>query len=306
MGNIREKSNRYESSDENSGEPKMSLTIQQASELLRPFQDMKARFPFRLGTTSYIYPGEILPNVELLSEILDEVQILLFEGRSHSNLPDAPAAERLRTLAEQKNIRYSVHLPLDVYPGHLDESFRKNSVRVIERIYRVGCSFNCETFVFHYANRNPEGKPFQDLSKWRDQLRKSSEELLLMGIPATALCVENLGYPYSWVTDLIHNYGLSKCIDIGHLRVNSHPVNTHLRRHIAQTKIIHLHGLKKGVDHNGLSRTDCVSVRKLFRKINEFAYRGSVILEVFQLDHLIESLQTFRSCWNRWEKEKLS
>ncbi len=283
-----------------------AAAIQQACELLKPFRDLKGRFPFRLGTTSYIYPAEILPNVELLGDFLDEIQILLFEARSYSNLPDSFTIQRLKHLAEEKKIRYSVHLPLDAYPGHQDESVRKESIRVIERIYQIGVSFDCETFVFHYANRNPEGEPCHDLKKWRDQLRKSTEELLSMGVVPASLCVENLCYPYSWIADLVEIYGLSKCIDIGHLRVNSHPVSTHLRRHMAKTKIIHLHGLKKGVDHHGLSRGDCVSIRKLFRKMEEFAYRDTLILEVFQLDHLIESLQTFRSCWKRWERDKSS
>jgi len=282
----------------------MKPTPEQMRDLLAAFAPMKGQFPFRLGTTSYIYPGEILPNVELLADCIDEIQLLLFEGHSYSNIPNRETIERLNEIASEKQITYSIHLPLDIYPGHEEESVRKESVRTIESIYRVGRELNCETFVFHYANRNPNGRSFRSLRTWRERLCRSTEELIALGISSQHLCVENLSYPFSWVSDLVDQYRLSKCIDIGHLRVHSFPVQSHLKNHLPDSKIVHLHGLKNGVDHKGLSHRDGRSIRQLFRKIEEFQYRGSVILEVFQLTHLLESLQTFQHYWKRWQKEK--
>ena len=273
----------------------MSISMDSARKFLEPYKVMKGAFPYRLGTTSYIYPGEILPNVELLSDVVDEIQLLLFEGQTHGNIPDPFTIERLNALAATKSVNYSIHLPLDVYPGHEDEEIRTESVRTIARIYLIGRALGSSCFVFHYTSRNPEGRPFGDLEKWRAQSRKSTVELLALGIEPKHLCVENLSYPYSWVQDLVEEYGLSKCIDIGHLRVNSYPVSTHLRRHLAGTRIVHLHGLNKGVDHSGLSRTDSRSIRLLLQRMEEISYRDAVILEVFQLDHLIQSLRTFRT-----------
>lgn len=283
----------------------MKVSVEQARLSLKPFEKLKGSFPFRLGTTSYIYPGEIVPNVELLGDFLDEIQLLLFEGNTYSNIPDAPTIRYLNQLSEQKNITYSVHLPLDAYPGHENESVRKDSVAMILRIYEVGIALHCKHFVFHYASRNPEGAPFKDLQKWRDQLCKSTEELLHSGIEPPSLCVENLAYPFSWVADLVDQYGLSKCIDIGHLRVNHFPVKSHINKYLGETKIIHLHGLKKGVDHNGLSPKDRRSMRQLVEKMDEIKYRETLILEVFQLDHLLESLKTFERFWRKWETQKL-
>ncbi|MCI0603246.1 sugar phosphate isomerase/epimerase [bacterium] len=283
----------------------MKVSLEQARSLLKSFAGMKGSFPFRLGTTSYIYPGEIVPNVELLGDFLDEIQLLLFEGNTISNIPDASTIRYLNELAESKNITYSVHLPLDAYPGHENESFRRDSVAMIQRIYEVGVRLRCKHFVFHYASRNPEGTPFKDLQKWRDQLCKSTEELLESGIVPQSLCVENLAYPFSWVADLVDRYGLAKCIDIGHLRVNHFPVKNHLNKHLRETKIIHLHGLKKGIDHNGLSPKDRRSTHQLMEKMDEIKYSETLILEVFQLDHLLESLKTFKRFWNKWETQKL-
>ena len=48
------------------------LSMDQVRTKLEPLAAWKGKFPFRLGTTSYIYPGELIPNVELLSEVFDE------------------------------------------------------------------------------------------------------------------------------------------------------------------------------------------------------------------------------------------
>ncbi|MCI0605569.1 sugar phosphate isomerase/epimerase [bacterium] len=283
----------------------MKASIQEARKLLSAFHGMKGSFPFRLGTTSYIYQGEIVPNVELLGDFLDEVQLLLFEGENHSNIRDHSTILQLNQLAEQKNISYSIHLPLDAYPGHEDETIRRNSVAMIRHIYEVGIELQCRRFIFHYASRNPDGKPFNDLRNWRDQLCKSTEELLASGIDPQLLCVENLSYPFSWVADLVENYGFATCIDIGHLRVNHFPVKRHIKKYLKTTRVVHLHGLKNGIDHNGLSSKDRRSTRQLFQVMDELGYRETVILEVFQLDHLTESLQSFQKFWRQWQKRKL-
>jgi len=50
---------------------------------------IKDRFPFRLGTTSYIVPADLMPNVVFLSPLVDDVELVLFESDTISNLPDA-------------------------------------------------------------------------------------------------------------------------------------------------------------------------------------------------------------------------
>ena len=73
---------------------------------------------FRIGTTSYIIPADILPNVEYLAPLVDDVQLVLFETDEHgSNLPDATLRQRLADLAAQYGITYTVHLPLDLRLG---------------------------------------------------------------------------------------------------------------------------------------------------------------------------------------------
>ena len=50
----------------------------------------KGLFPFKIGTTSYIYPDGYIPNVEALAPYLEEIELLLFES-SPANLLLSPA-----------------------------------------------------------------------------------------------------------------------------------------------------------------------------------------------------------------------
>jgi tetraacyldisaccharide-1-P 4'-kinase len=76
---------------------------------------------FRVGTTSYILPDDILPNVEYLAPRVDDVELVLFETDEHGgNLPDGALRDRLSALAAAHALTYTVHLPLDLRLGTVD------------------------------------------------------------------------------------------------------------------------------------------------------------------------------------------
>ena len=55
--------------------------------------------PFRIGTTSYIIPADILPNVVYLAGKVDDVELVLFEvEEGGGNLPEAVASHWGRIL----------------------------------------------------------------------------------------------------------------------------------------------------------------------------------------------------------------
>ena len=73
---------------------------------------------FRVGTTSYIIPADILPNVQYLAPRVDDVQLVLFETDEYgSNLPDAALRGQLVELGARHGMTYTVHLPLDLRLG---------------------------------------------------------------------------------------------------------------------------------------------------------------------------------------------
>ena len=69
---------------------------------------------FRLGTTSYIIPDEILPNVRFLAGKVQDVELVLFEvDDGQNNLPDPQTIQTLWELSHKQDMSYTVHLPLD-------------------------------------------------------------------------------------------------------------------------------------------------------------------------------------------------
>jgi hypothetical protein len=80
--------------------------------------DWLKRLPFRLGTTSYILPDEILPNARYLAGKVRDVELVLFEvDEGQNNLPSPEQVNSLRELASQHDLSYTVHLPLDLRLG---------------------------------------------------------------------------------------------------------------------------------------------------------------------------------------------
>src|SRR5512138_2446763 len=79
---------------------------------------MMNSLPFRTGTTSYIIPDEILPNVCYLAGQVQDVELVLFElDEGPSNLPGPELVEELNRLASAHGLTYTVHLPLDLRLG---------------------------------------------------------------------------------------------------------------------------------------------------------------------------------------------
>jgi len=65
----------------------------------------KSLFPFKVGTTSYIYPAPILPNVVKLAPFLDEIELVLFESSGQENLPDPSQIQRLKKISTDWDVR---------------------------------------------------------------------------------------------------------------------------------------------------------------------------------------------------------
>src|SRR4030042_17899 len=97
-------------------------------------QTIKTLFPFRLGCTSYVYPDDILPNVEKMAPLIDDVEIILFESEDSANLPDAQTVAGLQAIAEETSITYTIHFPIDRMAGSNDRKERAFEFKQIHAI----------------------------------------------------------------------------------------------------------------------------------------------------------------------------
>jgi len=110
----------------------------------------KQRFPFRFGTTSYIIPADIIPNVEFLKERVDDIELVLFESDEFSNLPSASDMKKLAALAAESALTYSVHMPLDTYLGHIDRVERERSIGNCLKIMELTRDLPKSAYVVHF------------------------------------------------------------------------------------------------------------------------------------------------------------
>lgn len=74
--------------------------------------------PFRLGTTSFIVPDHIIPNVIKLGPFFDEIELLVFESYPPEVLPSKTEVATLLSLARDLDLTYNIHLPTDVSLSH--------------------------------------------------------------------------------------------------------------------------------------------------------------------------------------------
>ena len=64
----------------------------------------KGLYPFRLGTTSFIYPDQYVPNVKSVGPFVDEIELLLFESGPVESLLPKPVIEDLVDLSRELTI----------------------------------------------------------------------------------------------------------------------------------------------------------------------------------------------------------
>ncbi len=256
-------------------------------------ENLKGIFPFRLGTTSFIIPDEIVPNVEFLSKYVDDVELLVMESDVMSPLPEKLQIDRLEEIAQSHGLSYTVHLPLDIEPGSDNTVARCESVRKIVRVFERFAALAPHSFILHLPKELENDK--DESSEWAGNCRKSIEEILSSTkLEPRKLCVENLDYSFSLVSNIIEELDLPICFDVGHLLKAGGDVIQFWNDWKARIKVIHLHGVNKdGRDHCDISEMDeCILDELLEQLVADQQMERVLTLEVFNMEKLRKSLST--------------
>lgn len=248
---------------------------------------------FRLGTTSFIYPGHIIPNVKKIGEFFDEIELLVFESqyKGQSVLPPPLDIRELKTLARDLDLTYNVHLPVDVSLTHASIRERQKACDTINQVLDLFEPLAPTTHTLH-LDRDRNLTDSQGLQRWEDQAR-SGLDLLIPGLTDPGIIsLETLWYDPAFLVPLVRDYGFAICVDAGHHFKYNYDLKTSFDLFKEKISLIHLHGVdftKSGPkDHLGLG---CLP-QPLFDQTMELMtnYQGTVSLEVFNLANLENSL----------------
>ncbi|MBU0971509.1 MAG: sugar phosphate isomerase/epimerase [Proteobacteria bacterium] len=247
--------------------------------------------PFRLGTTSFIYPDHILPNVRRLGPFFDEIELLVFESMPKEVLPSRSEIRELGRLSGKLNLTYNVHLPTDIRLTHPSDTQQERAADTLFQVMERLAPLNPTTHTLHLPMDRGVNTP-EAFQAWEARARKGLELLVDRLADPGRLCLETLWYAPGCLGRLVTDFGLALCVDAGHHFKYGHDLGTTFGRHRHQIPIVHLHG----VDFSGPSPKDHTSLDKLpselFSQVVRLLtdYGGTVSLEVFTLENLARSL----------------
>ena len=255
-------------------------------------KSIKNKFPFRIGTSSYIIPEDIIPNVNYLAQQVDDIEILLFESDEISNFPSKTILKKMKEIALKNKLTYNIHLPVDIALGATDKTIRENSIQKCLRAIDLMNDVNPLAYILHLTG-NPDimGKGTTETIKdWLPYLNESIEKIEQYGIDMSLICVETLSYPFYYLDDLINNFNLSVCLDIGHLLIYGYSIEEHLKKYLDKTKVIHLHGIENGKDHKDISKLPKEIITQIFTALEQNQMKNRIVtLEIFNEQDFIAS-----------------
>jgi sugar phosphate isomerase/epimerase len=249
-------------------------------------------FPFRLGTTSYIIPADILPNAHYLAGKVRDMELILFEvDDGPNNLPSAEVIDELSQIASQHDLTYTVHLPLDLKLGE-DGSEQDQSLvkarRVIECTRRLGPW----AYVLHLDGRSVRtSTDAGQIRLWQDRSVRALEIVSAWTGGAERLAVENLEtYPLDFIQPVLDRIPVSRCVDIGHLWLDGHDPIPYLQAALPRTRVIHMHGIAER-DHRSLAFMIREKVEAVWNELLRMNYQGVLTLEIFSEEDFMSSLK---------------
>jgi sugar phosphate isomerase/epimerase len=254
-------------------------------------------FPFRVGTTSFIYRGSWLHNVQRLAERVDDVEILFFEGGfDGENASSLPSEEEMLAIAElraEHGLTLSLHTPLNASLASTSDFERTLGVSRVLRAIEAAEPMRPDNYVVHVYLGDREGDtPPHDLDAWRDRAERSIYALIAAGVAPSRLCVEQLDYDLRLLDPVIQGYDLPVALDVGHLQRDKRDLHGLLDHYLPRTKLIQWHGTDDtGRDHRGLDWFPEADAKRMLQTLIDARYGGVVTLEVFREQDFEESMR---------------
>jgi sugar phosphate isomerase/epimerase len=249
--------------------------------------------PFRLGTTSYILPADILTNARFLADFVQDVELVLFDlDDGTSNLPDAGTIAALRSLAQERDLTYTVHLPLDL---RLGEDGEHPSLAKARKVIELTRGLDPWAYVAHLDGHAERGLTDPAaLARWTDQAAEALELVAGWAGGAERLAVENLEtYPLGFWDVVLARVPAARCIDVGHLWLDGHDPLPWLARWLPRARVLHIHGIS-GHAHRSLRFVPPAELARVMDFLVGAGYSGVLTIEAFGEEDFKTSLEALR------------
>ncbi|HEX5942324.1 MAG TPA: cobamide remodeling phosphodiesterase CbiR [Anaerolineales bacterium] len=249
-------------------------------------------YPFRLGTTSYIIPDDILPNALYLAGKVRDIELILFEvDDGPNNLPSPEVIQGLSKVAQDNDLTYTVHLPLDLKLGE-DGSERDQSLVKAKRVIDCTRGLDPWAYVMHLDGKAVRTSTDVDLiRRWQDHSVRALEIVSGWAGSPDKLAVENLEtYPLDFIQPVLERISVSRCVDIGHLWLDGHDPIPYLQAALPRTRVIHMHGIAER-DHRSLAFMLQEKVQAVWEELIRARYDGVLTLEIFSEEDFLSSIE---------------
>jgi sugar phosphate isomerase/epimerase len=265
-------------------------------QLTNPGDGRKRHFgtPFRIGSTSYVFPADILPNVEQLAAAgaTDDIELILFEvDDGPNNLPAEAIIMQIDALARQAGISFTVHLPLDLTLA-ADGSAGHQSLEKARRVIARTLPLAPFAFVFHLDGQGV------DQPGWADRALGALDAILPLVPDPALMAVENLeSYPPTYLDGVLARSPISRTTDIGHFWKMGIDPMAYLPAWLPRTRVIHIHGMAER-DHHSLALVPPADLDPVVAHLLDH-YQGVVTLEVFETSDFFSSRAALLESANR-------
>ena len=216
----------------------------------------------RIGTTSYIIPGDIIPNLQFLKHAVENIELIIFDSDGRSNLPSKSSILEMSIIAQDTGLTFTVHLPSAPHAGSPRETDRKRGVnKWLEIMDRMAGLLPLGWIVPLRENRlSPEQWCTEH---WAVQCEKTLDALAGAAEPES-LCIESTALECEAVENFLNTGNCSVCIDVGYMLRTEQDIHACLEKWFDRTRIIHLHGVRSdGRDHVDLGHMETDLLERL-------------------------------------------
>jgi sugar phosphate isomerase/epimerase len=248
----------------------------------------------RLGTTSYIVPDDILPNVRALAGRVDDVELLIFEYNDELNsMPDRAVISELNGIASDHGMTFTIHLPLDL---RLADDRGNGSLRKACSVVKRTADLEPYAYVVHLEGT--AGTVTRDRNRAVGNAVECLDVLARETGDPELLCVENLDGPEPVTPEeVLDEAPVACCIDVGHLWKQGRDPLPYLEKLLPRTRVVHLHGVGSR-DHTALSVMAEDRIDPVLGLLTE-RFQGVLTFEVFSERDLMDCMETYRRSMER-------